>query len=88
MEMCSRCKNAPAMVYITRQDQNGTKSEGICYSCAKELGIKLPPNLENAGDLLQSFNESMQSMMEGDDGQGKAPMIISDIKHRVLFLLV
>ena len=66
------------MVYITRQDQNGTKSEGICYSCAKELGIKLPPNLENAGDLLQSFNESMQSMIEGDDGQGKAPMINFD----------
>ncbi|MBQ9692328.1 MAG: ATP-dependent Clp protease ATP-binding subunit [Clostridia bacterium] len=76
MEMCSRCKNAPAMVYITRQDQNGTKSEGICYSCAKELGIKLPPQVENAGDILQSFNESMQSMMEG--GDGKAPMINFD----------
>ena len=75
------------MVYIMRQDQNGKQSEGLCLSCAKELGIKLPEGLENAGEIMQNFNESMQSLISGadDDSQGKAPMINFDELNSLLF---
>ena len=71
-----------------RQDQNGKQTEGLCLSCAKELGIKLPEGLENAGEMMQNFNESIQSLIEnadGDDSQGKAPMINFDELNSLLF---
>ena len=70
-----------------RQDQNGKQSEGLCLSCAKELGIKLPEGLENAGEIMQSFNESMQNLIAGvdDESQGKAPMLNFDEINSLLF---
>ena len=86
MELCARCRSNPAMVYIMRQDQNGKQSEGLCLTCAKELGIKLPDGLENASELMQNFNESMQSILSGDDdSQGKAPMLNFDELNSILF---
>ena len=75
------------MVYIMRQDASGVKNEGLCLKCAKELGIKLPPNVENAGEMLQNFNENMQSLIESDDpeNQGKAPMIDFDKLSSLFF---
>ena len=80
------------MVYIMRQDASGVHNEGLCLPCAKELGIKLPPQVENANELLQNLNENMQSIIEsgeideGDgDGQGKAPMINFDKLSSILF---
>ncbi len=77
------------MVYIMRQDAQGKKSEGLCLPCAKELGLKLPPNLEGMEDMLQSFNETMQSLIpqDGDDetDQGKAPMINFEDLSAALF---
>ena len=70
-----------------RQDQNGKQSEGLCLSCAKELGIKLPEGLENAGEIMQNFNESMQNLIAGvdDESQGKAPMLNFDEINSLLF---
>ena len=75
------------MVYIMRQDASGVKNEGLCLKCARELGIKLPPNVENAGEMLQNFNENMQSLIESDDpeNQGKAPMIDFDKLSSLFF---
>ena len=75
------------MVYIMRQDASGVKNEGLCLKCAKELGIKLPPNVENAGEMLQNFNENMQNLIESDDpeNQGKAPMIDFDKLSSLFF---
>jgi hypothetical protein len=42
------------MVFIMRQDASGTKNEGLCLPCAKEIGVKLPPQLENAEELLNN----------------------------------
>ena len=63
-----------------RQDASGTKNEGLCIPCAREVGVKLPPQLENAEEMLSSFNEQIQGLIEsdelgGDGDQGKAPMI-------------
>ena len=76
------------MVYIMRQDASGVHNEGLCLPCAKELGIKLPPQMENASEMLQNLGENMQSIIESDgddDGQGKAPMIDFDKLSSLFF---
>ena len=40
MQLCARCKKRPAMVFITRLENDKSINEGICLVCAKELGIK------------------------------------------------
>ncbi len=88
MEMCTRCGANPAMVYIMRQDASGVKNEGLCLPCAKELGIKLPPQMESASEMLENLNENMQGLIESggdDDGQGKAPMIDFDKLGELFF---
>ena len=77
------------MVYIMRQDASGVHNEGLCLPCAKELGIKLPPQMENASEMLQNLEENMQGIIESaegdDDGQGKAPMIDFDKLSSLFF---
>ncbi len=81
MEMCTRCGENPAMVYIMRQDASGVKNEGLCLKCARELGIKLPPQMESASEMLENLGDELQGLVETNpddpdgDGQGKAPMI-------------
>ena len=74
------------MVYIMKQDHNEKRSEGLCLACAKELGIKLPDGLDNVGEMMQNFNDSMQNLLSGDDDtQGKAPMLNFDELNSILF---
>ena len=47
--LCSRCKKRPAVVFITRMEGDKPVNDGICLTCAKELGIK------PVDDLLQKF---------------------------------
>ncbi len=39
MTLCSKCNINPAVVFITKVENGQTKSEGLCLSCAKDLGI-------------------------------------------------
>ena len=43
IQVCVRCKKRPASVYVTRLDGGNSVSEGLCFQCAAELGIKPPP---------------------------------------------
>ena len=40
MQKCARCKTRPAVVFITRLENNNSINEGLCLVCARELGIK------------------------------------------------
>lgn len=80
------------MVYIIRQEEKTGKkiSEGYCLPCAKELGLKLPENIENMGNIFQNLAEGgdIEQMLEeitGDDGQGRAPMINFEGLNSLLF---
>ena len=64
MEMCSRCGQNPAMVYVMKKDAEGQKSEGLCLPCAKKLGIPLPNNLPINEEMLQNLTENMNELME------------------------
>ena len=60
MMMCSRCHKRPAVVFVSHS-LDGQNTQGLCFTCAKELGIK-PVN-----DLIQKMGiseEELQSMTD------------------------
>ena len=60
MLMCSRCHKRPAVVFVSHS-LDGQNTQGLCLTCAKELGIK-PVN-----DLMQKMgisDEELQAMSE------------------------
>ena len=79
MNLCSRCKKNPAVIFIAKIEGNETKNEGLCLSCAKELGIA-PINqmMENLGikdEDIDSLNDNMKEFMENlEDGGADGAM--------------
>ena len=74
MIMCSRCKKRPAVVFVS-QTNDASKSQGLCLTCAKELGIK-PVNdmmqdmmnkLGITEEQLEAMTEEMSALVETDD---------------------
>ena len=68
MQICARCKKRPAVVFITRLDNGNSVNEGLCLSCASEIGIK-PVNdvLRKMGideEAVQSMSAEIDSMLE------------------------
>ena len=63
MMLCSRCHKRPAVVFISPTDGSGDP-QGLCLTCAKELGIK-PVN-----DILEKMgmNEEQLASMETELG--------------------
>ncbi len=61
--LCSRCKKNMAVVFITKMEQNQTVNEGLCLSCAKELGIKpveqLMQQMNIDDEQIESINAEM-----------------------------
>ena len=47
--LCSRCKQHPAVMFITKVEGDKTTNEGLCLVCAKELGMK------PVDDILKKF---------------------------------
>ena len=56
MMVCARCKQRPAVVFVTRTDGKESRNEGYCLTCAKELGIK------PVSDMLKKFGISDEDM--------------------------
>ncbi len=74
--VCSRCKKRPAVVFITRMDGDQSVNEGLCLTCAKELGIKPVDDLLTKFGIgqeeLEQMDEQLGEMMnleEGEDGE-------------------
>lgn len=68
--ICSKCKKRPAVIFLQRLENGETKNEGLCFKCAKEMGLpQISSMLENLGmtedDLDQMTNQLME-MSEGD----------------------
>ncbi len=72
--ICTRCKKQPAVVFITRVENGESKNEGLCLSCAKELGIpqvnemmqKFGISDEDVEQMNQQVQELMAEMEESD----------------------
>lgn len=70
MMLCSRCKKRPAAVFITTMNGNEKKNEGLCFACAKELGItQVDDYLKQMGiseEELEAMSEQLMSGLDGD----------------------
>lgn len=63
--LCSRCKKNIAVVFMARADNGEVAKEGLCLSCAKELGIK---PVEQMLSQMNIDDEQMEEMMEEMNG--------------------
>ena len=63
MRVCARCKKRPAVIFITRMEQNETINEGICLKCAKELGIKPVDDIMQKMGITEEDIERMDMEM-------------------------
>jgi len=82
MMLCAKCKERPAVVFVTRMDGNESHNEGYCLRCAKEMNIG-PVNqmLEKFGisdEDMEQMEMQMSDMLamaeeEGSDEEGFSP---------------
>ena len=64
-QKCARCGKRPAVVFITRMENNQTFNEGICLPCAKELGIKPVDDILKKMGMSDEDIENMTGEFEG-----------------------
>ena len=88
--LCSRCGKNPAVVFITKLENNQTTNEGLCLLCAKELGIApfndmmkqlgiKDEDLEGLNDQMSDFLGNMGDISSPEDLQNMfGTMLASD----------
>ncbi len=64
-QKCARCGKRPAVVFITRMENNKTFNEGLCLVCAKELGIKPVDDILKKMGMSDEDVENMSGEVEG-----------------------
>ena len=67
MMMCNRCNQRPAVVFVTKVENGEKKNEGLCLSCAKELGMpqgQFENIIEQMGMTPEEFEAMSQEIME------------------------
>jgi ATP-dependent Clp protease ATP-binding subunit ClpE len=71
MVLCSKCNKNVAVVFVTKVENGKEISEGICMSCAKDMGLKPLDNLlSKLGIDEEEFtmmNNQLKDMMEDGD---------------------
>ena len=65
IQKCARCKKRPAVVFITRMENNQTFNEGLCLVCARELGIKPVDDILKKMGMNEEDIENMTGEVEG-----------------------
>lgn len=65
--LCSRCKKNPAIIFVS-SEKDMSNTQGLCISCAKEMGIK-PVNdlIENIGmseDDINYMQEQLSNIID------------------------
>ncbi len=75
MMMCSRCKKRPAAIFISSMQGSERKSEGICFKCAKELGMpQIDDYLKQMGISEEEFDNAYDAVF-GENGMIDAEML-------------
>ena len=71
--ICCKCKQRPAVIFVTKMEGEKTTNEGYCIKCAMEMNIgPIKQMMDNMGiteEQLDDMTEQMEQMMEsmGDD---------------------
>ncbi len=67
-QMCSRCGERPAVVFIQKMDNGKVVPEGLCIKCARELNVgtinQMIDQLGVSDEELEAASEQMSSFME------------------------
>lgn len=67
-QMCSRCGNRPAVIFIQKMDGDEVTPQGLCIKCARELNVgsinQMIDKLGISDDELEMASEQMASFME------------------------
>lgn len=67
--ICSKCKKRPAIIFIQKLEGNETVNEGLCWTCAKELGLpQLSSMMESMGLSDEDVEQMSNQLMELTDG--------------------
>ena len=70
-KLCSRCKQRPAVIFITRMEGDKAIPEGLCLKCARELNIspinQMLDKMNISDEDLESMTEEVMEMMGGND---------------------
>lgn len=77
-QICSRCGKNPAIVFITKMDQNGnSENEGLCLKCARELHIKPIDDILNrfgvSDEDLDNITGEAMSFLQGMEENADLP---------------
>ncbi len=75
MNLCSKCKKRPAVVFISDPSKADSAPQGLCLVCAKEMGIKPINDMlekmnitdEDIEQMSDQFTEIMALSEDGDD---------------------
>ncbi len=78
MMLCTRCKQRPAVVFITRMESGQSENVGYCLACAKELNIgpinqmlaKFGIGDEDLEQMSDQMGEMMAMMQDGEEEEG------------------
>lgn len=71
--ICCKCKQRPAVIFVTKMEGEKTTNEGYCIQCAMEMNIgPIKQMMDNMGiteEQLDDMTEQMEQMMEsmGED---------------------
>ncbi len=70
--LCARCHKNMAVIFITKIENNQSRNEGLCLSCAKELHIKpvddIIAKMGLTDEDLENLSGEMTSALGGAEG--------------------
>lgn len=83
MQLCSRCNKNMAVIFITRMEKDKEISEGLCFQCAKGLGIKpfdkLLERFNINEDEFEQMNEQFSQMLGDPDMMGDNMTMMNEL---------
>ena len=69
--MCSRCKERPAVIFISKVDGDKTSPEGLCLKCALDMNIgPIKQMMQSMGiteDDIDAVSEQFDGMFGSDE---------------------
>ena len=68
--LCARCHKNMAVIFITKIENNQSKNEGLCLSCARELHIKPVDDIISKMGLTDEELDSLAGEMTNALGDG------------------
>ncbi len=71
MQLCSKCKKRPAVVFMSDMSKPNSQPQGLCLVCAKEMGIKpvddMLKRMNISDEDIEQMSEQFMDLMPMDD---------------------